>query len=61
MIMPRGESFSKNFMHLQQTKRASIATGGPQYYFHDLSGPVLTYLAKPASIHRNDWVKRDNP
>ena len=29
-------------MHLQQTKRASRATGGPQYYFHVLraSGPL---------------------
>ncbi len=23
-------------MHLQQTKKGSIKTGGPQYYFHDL-------------------------
>jgi hypothetical protein len=31
-------------MHLQQTKRASRASGGPQYYFHDLSEPVKLYL-----------------
>jgi hypothetical protein len=31
-------------VHLQQTKRASIDTGGPQYYFHDLSDGVKTYL-----------------
>lgn len=37
-------------MHLQQTKRGSIATGGPQYYFHDLSGPVLTYLRKQGAV-----------
>lgn len=37
-------------MHLQQTKRASIATGGPQYYFHDLSGPVLTYLRSEGAV-----------
>jgi hypothetical protein len=33
-------------MHLQQTKRASRGTGGPQYYFHDLSDPVKTFLRK---------------
>lgn len=37
-------------MHLQQTKRASIATGGPQYYFHDLSGPVQTYLRSQGAV-----------
>lgn len=37
-------------MHLQQTKRASIATGGAQYYFHDLSAPVLTYLRKQGAV-----------
>lgn len=31
-------------MHLQQTKRKSRETGGPQYYFHNLSGPVKTVL-----------------
>ncbi len=31
-------------MHLQQTKRGSRATGGPQYYFHDLSKHVKGYL-----------------
>jgi hypothetical protein len=31
-------------MHLQQTKRASIQSGGPQYYFHDLADAVKTYL-----------------
>ena len=31
-------------MHLQQTKRESRATGGPQYYFHDLTDPVKVYL-----------------
>jgi len=33
-------------MHLQQTKRGSRATGGPQYYFHDLEEHVVTYLRK---------------
>lgn len=31
-------------MHLQQTKRASRTTGGPQYYFHDLPDIVKFYL-----------------
>ncbi len=31
-------------MHLQQTKRGSRVTGGPQYYFHDLTKEVRTYL-----------------
>ena len=31
-------------MHLQQTKRASRGTGGPQYYFHDLRDEVKDYL-----------------
>ena len=31
-------------MHLQQTKRGSRETGGPQYYFHNLTGPVKTFL-----------------
>jgi hypothetical protein len=37
-------------MHLQQTKRASIETGGPQYYFHDLSDPVKTYLRAKGAV-----------
>ncbi len=31
-------------MHLQQTKRGSRKTGGPQYYLHDLTPPVKEYL-----------------
>ncbi len=31
-------------MHLQQTKKKSIATGGPQYYFHNLTDSVRVYL-----------------
>lgn len=31
-------------MHLQQTKRGSRASGGPQYYFHDLADEVAHYL-----------------
>jgi len=37
-------------MHLQQTKRLSLASGGPQYYFHDLSDPVLTYLRAQGAV-----------
>ena len=37
-------------MHLQQTKRASRATGGPQYYFHDLSEPVKVYLRQKGVV-----------
>jgi len=38
-------------MHLQQTKRASIESGGPQYYFHDLSGPVKTFLRSRGAVN----------
>jgi hypothetical protein len=31
-------------MHLQQTKKASRDTGGPQYYFHDLPAVVKEFL-----------------
>jgi len=37
-------------MHLQQTKRASRKTGGPQYYFHDLSDAVKTYLRAKGAV-----------
>ncbi len=37
-------------MHLQQTKRASRATGGPQYYFHDLTEPVKLYLRQKGAV-----------
>jgi hypothetical protein len=37
-------------MHLQQTKRGSRDSGGPQYYFHDLSNPVKTYLRKTGAV-----------
>ncbi len=37
-------------MHLQQTKRASAASGGPQYYFHDLSDSVKTYLRSKGAV-----------
>jgi len=37
-------------MHLQQTKRASRATGGPQYYFHDLTEPVKLYLRDKGAV-----------
>jgi hypothetical protein len=31
-------------MHLQQTKAGSRATGGPQYYFHSIPGPIKSFL-----------------
>jgi len=37
-------------MHLQQTKRGSRDTGGPQYYFHNLTGPVKTFLRKEGVV-----------
>jgi hypothetical protein len=37
-------------MHLQQTKRDSRLTGGAQYYFHDLSDPVKTYLRSKGAV-----------
>jgi len=37
-------------MHLQQTKRTSRATGGPQYYFHDLTEPVKVYLREKGAV-----------
>lgn len=37
-------------MHLQQTKRGSRETGGPQYYFHKLSDSVKIYLRKIGAV-----------
>ncbi len=37
-------------MHLQQTKRASAASGGPQYYFHSLSNAVKTFLRSEGAV-----------
>ena len=37
-------------MHLQQTKQTSIKTGGPQYYFHNLSDSVKTYLRAKGAV-----------
>lgn len=37
-------------MHLQQTKRGSRRTGGPQYYFHDLPEVVKLYLRKKGAV-----------
>jgi hypothetical protein len=37
-------------MHLQQTKRGSLGSGGPQYYFHDLTDPIKTYLRKKGAV-----------
>ena len=31
-------------MHLQQTKRGSRGSGGPQYYFHDLTRSIKIFL-----------------
>lgn len=37
-------------MHLQQTKRGSRRSGGPQYYFHDLSGAVKNHLRAEGAV-----------
>ena len=37
-------------MHLQQTKKESIATGCPQYYFHGLTDPIKMYLRAKGSV-----------
>ncbi|MBI3653325.1 MAG: hypothetical protein HY231_20030 [Acidobacteria bacterium] len=37
-------------MHLQQTKKGSRGTGGPQYYFHDLTDSVKTYLRQKGAV-----------
>lgn len=37
-------------MHLQQTKRGSRASGGPQYYFHNLTDAVKVYLRKKGAV-----------
>jgi len=37
-------------VHLQQTKRGSRGSGGPQYYFHDLTAPVKAYLRKEGAV-----------
>ena len=37
-------------MHLQQTKKGSIKSGGPQYYFHDLDDSILVYLRKKGAV-----------
>jgi hypothetical protein len=36
-------------MHLQQTKSESRATGGPQYYFHDLPVTIRDFLRRPGA------------
>jgi len=37
-------------VHLQQTKRASAVSGGPQYYFHSLSKAVKTFLRTEGAV-----------
>jgi hypothetical protein len=37
---------ASDVMHLQQTKMRSRATGGPQYYFHDVPAHVKEFLRK---------------
>jgi hypothetical protein len=37
-------------MHLQQTKRESRKSGGPQYYFHGLTDSISTYLRKKGAV-----------
>ncbi len=44
----RGKIYLADFadMHIQQTKRESRVSGGPQYYFHNLTDAVKIYLRK---------------
>lgn len=37
-------------MHLQQTKRGSRDTGGPQYFLHDLPDKIKKYLRKVGAV-----------
>lgn len=37
-------------MHLQQTKRESIQTGGAQYYFHELASHVKMFLKAKGAV-----------
>lgn len=37
-------------MYLLQTKQGSRRSGGPQYYFHGLSGPVQLYLRRQGAV-----------
>ena len=37
-------------MHLQLTKRETRGSGGPQYYFHELSDVVKTYLRAKGAV-----------
>ncbi|MBI4463347.1 MAG: hypothetical protein HY647_01465 [Acidobacteria bacterium] len=37
-------------MHLQQTKRESRKSGGPQYFFHGLTEAVKTFLRKKGAV-----------
>lgn len=37
-------------MHLQQTKRGSRATGGPQYFFHGLTKHIRGYLRSEKAV-----------
>lgn len=37
-------------MHLQQTKRSSRVSGGPQYYFHELTTSIKNHLRKKGVV-----------
>jgi hypothetical protein len=37
-------------LHLQQTKRGSRGSGGPQYYFHDLTDEIKTFLRDRGAV-----------
>jgi len=43
-------TFASPSMHLQQTKRGSRRSGGPQYYFHDLGDAIKTYLRAKGAV-----------
>lgn len=48
-------------MHLQQTKKGSLGTGGPQYYFHNLDDHIRLYLRSGIMNSYADIVALESP